>query len=109
MSHSNSHSSINYLPCGIKANGPLPVESYFKPVKSADGTLTSSFRGRKLRGMEVKLPQNTLGFVVHVSGTASLEIAGSFKSVQVWEHDNLPSKSTFIEPLEWFDIAKQVY
>jgi len=60
----------NCLPCAINHNGPVPApERYWKPSvdsDSADGDKhpTSYFRGRKLRGRVVKVPEGYQGVVL---------------------------------------------
>ncbi|KAH9827952.1 ribonuclease H1 small subunit [Teratosphaeria destructans] len=57
----------NLLPCTIKHNGPIPTSKrHWCPITDAgnDRTLTSYFRGRKLRGRTVKLPEGYTGVVL---------------------------------------------
>eukprot|EP00516_Mucochytrium_quahogii_P009881 CAMPEP_0203766318 /NCGR_PEP_ID=MMETSP0099_2-20121227/345_1 /ASSEMBLY_ACC=CAM_ASM_000209 /TAXON_ID=96639 /ORGANISM=" , Strain NY0313808BC1" /LENGTH=113 /DNA_ID=CAMNT_0050662643 /DNA_START=303 /DNA_END=641 /DNA_ORIENTATION=+ len=56
-------SVMHRLPCRISADGPAPVEQYFK-VESSGGMLYSTFRGRKLMGDKVKLPGEAVGLVL---------------------------------------------
>jgi ribonuclease H2 subunit C len=110
MASHNIESNLHYLPCGIKFDGPVPVESYFKPIlsSSAPNTLESSFRGRKLIGKEVILPNNVTGITVQTNSSSQLDITGVFSNVVVWEHDKKPSDTVMEEPLQWFDVANQV-
>jgi ribonuclease H2 subunit C len=55
----------NILPCSIKHNGPIPTsERYWAPKAEEDGTSTAYFRGRKLRGRNVKVPEGYRGVVL---------------------------------------------
>lgn len=63
---SSSRKTIpNILPCSIKHNGPVNAESrYWSPSKEDDGTSTAYFRGRKLRGRNIKVPEGYQGVVL---------------------------------------------
>lgn len=55
----------NLLPCSIKHNGPINTATrYWSPSTSADGTQTSFFRGRKLLGRTVAIPEGYEGTVL---------------------------------------------
>lgn len=56
----------NVLPCSIKYNGTVDAENrYWSPEPSkADGTSKAYFRGRKLRGRTVKVPDGYQGVVL---------------------------------------------
>jgi ribonuclease H2 subunit C len=53
------------LPCQIAHDGPAKVDAHFKPrVDADDASLsTATFRGRKLRGRKVALPDNYRGIL----------------------------------------------
>ncbi|KAJ5476178.1 Ribonuclease H2subunit C [Penicillium sp. IBT 31633x] len=55
----------NIIPCRIHHDGPVDsLERYWTPVTDAkDNTKTSHFRGRKLRGRRVALPDGYQGVV----------------------------------------------
>lgn len=55
----------NIIPCAIKHNGPITAsQRYWNPSTEQDGTSTSFFRGRKLRGKKVSLPTGYEGAVL---------------------------------------------
>ncbi|KAI9705532.1 MAG: 3'-5' exonuclease [Candelina mexicana] len=57
----------NVLPCRIDHNGPVNAsERYWAPTKDCkvDDKETSYFRGRKLHGRSVKIPEGYQGIVV---------------------------------------------
>ncbi|KIV80918.1 hypothetical protein PV11_08383 [Exophiala sideris] len=62
---SSSHkSTANILPCRIHHDGPTKVtKRYWSPQDGKDGTKTSYFRGRRLRGRVIKLPADYHGVV----------------------------------------------
>mmetsp|Transcript_12603 Transcript_12603/g.17308 ORF Transcript_12603/g.17308 Transcript_12603/m.17308 type:complete len:127 (+) Transcript_12603:92-472(+) len=115
-------SLLNLLPCSIEYNGPAPIKSYFQIVESnAQGdeskTLTAHFRGRALRGSQVKLPQSIIGITavdkhperVADDGIIKWETLGTFDSINIWEHDVLPNLDQFQECLDWFEISRNVH
>jgi hypothetical protein len=72
--------SVHSLPCEIKYTGLAPVNTYFKPHQSElNGPVEAAFRGRDLRGREVRLADHQLsGWLLKdtVQGAhASLECA----------------------------------
>ncbi|KAL8913831.1 MAG: hypothetical protein Q9171_001435 [Xanthocarpia ochracea] len=55
----------NLLPCRIHHDGPVNASRrYWAPEQDKDGNLEAYFRGRKLKGREVKLPDGYRGAVV---------------------------------------------
>ena len=58
----------NLLPCTIKHSGPIKISKrYWSPSSSTthnDSTSTAYFRGRKLRGRTVKVPEGYQGLVL---------------------------------------------
>ncbi|KAK1827647.1 ribonuclease H2 non-catalytic subunit-domain-containing protein [Podospora conica] len=54
----------NLLPCRVQHNGSVePIQSFWEPKKQPDGSSTSYFRGRKLHGTTLPLPQGYRGVV----------------------------------------------
>jgi hypothetical protein len=59
----NSTSTLHKLPFHIQFEGKSnEIEKYFE-IRNEGDLKISSFRGRPLRGQEVKLPKNSTGFV----------------------------------------------
>ena len=111
---------IHVLPCHVAYDGPSKVSQCFKPrIDPADQTIsTGSFRGRKLRGRTIPLPNNYSGIKligVAYSGhvfrpgdsstrfdqrkygdeedeveTTNWDGGERFDSITVWEHQALP-------------------
>ncbi|KAL8670536.1 MAG: hypothetical protein Q9168_004933 [Polycauliona sp. 1 TL-2023] len=55
----------NLLPCRINHDGPVNASRrYWAPERNQDGQLEAYFRGRKLKGREVTLPEGYKGVVV---------------------------------------------
>lgn len=52
----------NILPCHIRHNGPIKVtRRHWDPTVEGDGTCTAYFRGRKLRGRRIGMPDGYRG------------------------------------------------
>jgi ribonuclease H2 subunit C len=129
----------NVLPCAIKHNGPVSGEErYWNPSTEQDGTTTSFFRGRKLRGRKIALPEGYEGVVlqktdkkviarpsVSVPGdedpaddlVAPKEIESSimdqharFGDIMVWDHEAVPEGTdVYVKGIEeWIGFAEAV-
>ncbi|XP_024359456.1 uncharacterized protein [Physcomitrium patens] len=124
---------IHLLPCGTNYTGPAPVEDYFK-IKAAgsneDGIVMeeAAFRGRKLMGSRLPLPEGFCGFVLKkVIGSnnengkikvKSLEKDGfdvwkadaMFGEFSYWNHDTLPTKDDSIRSvMEWLPVSAALH
>ncbi|KAL6201652.1 hypothetical protein ACLB2K_025364 [Fragaria x ananassa] len=119
---------VHLLPCCIKFNGPCDVSDYFKPKPTgmeSDGLKTQEayFRGRKLQGANVPIPDGYSGFVL---GKKSLdkrkaskisegnsncwEINAKYKSITYWNHDSVPSQDdAFLRSFHWLAVAKTMH
>ncbi|KAF2240054.1 hypothetical protein EV356DRAFT_527895 [Viridothelium virens] len=114
----------NLLPCRINHNGATDAkERYWKPRTEEDGTQTAYFRGRKLRGKQVKLPHDYQGALLtkteklvptqqphnppmdvdeleqdeddDLPDQAKIaEASRPFDKIVVWGHDSLPDPAT---------------
>ena len=112
LGNEKKSSVLHLLPCNIHHDGPAPVTTYFH-VKHVTKTETSdkeyyisNFRGRRLEGVNIQLPNNTVGYIVHANRSQnSLEVHSSFDSFTVWEHDHVPPEDVLDKSLEYFDIA----
>ncbi|KAL2524468.1 Ribonuclease H2 [Abeliophyllum distichum] len=115
---------VHQLPCCIKYDGPTSVSDYFKPKSSGmevDGlTLEETyFRGRKLHGTAVPLPDGYSGFILgkkssekktNTETSDCWEANAKFQNVTVWNHDSLPSNDdAFLRTFHWFAVAKALH
>lgn len=129
----------NVLPCTIKHNGPVSSEQrYWNPSIDQDGNSTSFFRGRKLRGKKVVLPEGYEGAVLQktdkkVVAKPSIPIPGAeddldeatapkeidtmvmeqhakFKEIMVWDHEAVPDAGdVYVKGIEeWIGFAEAV-
>ncbi|KAK9823009.1 hypothetical protein WJX81_006354 [Elliptochloris bilobata] len=63
---------MHLLPCSITHTGSANVSAYFKPTDSGHAmedrpVLEATFRGRQLRGAELKLPVGYTGFLLEAA------------------------------------------
>lgn len=119
---------VHQLPCCIKYNGPCSVSQYFKPKSTeieVDGLNVNEayFRGRKLQGTTISLPQGYSGFVIgkknpskrkasekSEESSSSWEMNAKFQNVTLWNHDNLPSQDdAFLRSFHWFAVSKALH
>ncbi|KAL1955296.1 hypothetical protein VTO42DRAFT_8828 [Malbranchea cinnamomea] len=62
----------NILPCRIQHDGPVPVSRrYWNPIQDEgnEDQATAYFRGRKLRGTRVRIPEGYCGLIATTSTT----------------------------------------
>lgn len=129
----------NVLPCTIKHNGPVSAaERYWNPSTQQDGTTTAFFRGRKLRGKKIALPEGYEGAVLQKtekkviakpilptsgdedgadSATAPKEVEtlimdqhARFGEIMVWDHEAVPEDTdVYVKGIEeWIGFAEVV-
>lgn len=117
---------MHWLPCAIDHTGEVPVNDYFLPRASGSGKLSGSeakeaaFRGRRLRGATMMLPEHYSGFVLkreeslHEKSSSqskpSWSTAGTFDKFSYWNHDT-PASSMDTAPrvVEWLALADLVH
>ncbi|KAG1365085.1 ribonuclease H2 subunit C [Cocos nucifera] len=120
---------VHLLPCSIKHDGPCPVSHYFKPKKTdvvVDGSSVEEayFRGRKLQGITVPLPEGYRGYVLENKksrkgkGLETSEGEGEFgrwvsraefRNLTYWNHDIVPSSDDpLVRSFHWFSVADAV-
>jgi ribonuclease H2 subunit C len=126
----------NILPCAIKHNGPVSAaERYWNPSTEQNGTTTAFFRGRKLRGKKVVLPEGYEGVVLQktdkkVIAKPSIPVPGAedeaaapkeietlvmdqhatFGELMVWDHEAVPEGAdVYVKGIEeWIGFAEAV-
>ncbi|KAK3319229.1 ribonuclease H2 non-catalytic subunit-domain-containing protein [Apodospora peruviana] len=126
------------LPCRIHHDGPVePVQSFWDPRVEEDGTKTAYFRGRKLIGKTVKLPEGYRGVVAAAAGTeikdrrpeddgngvddlegegqpelGKLQLQAEFDEMVIWGHEATVDVSAdpYVRGMEeWLDLANQIH
>lgn len=105
-------SSIHYLPCSIKFDGPTDVNSYFRIKEEAQGgELVSHLRGRELKGKTVALPKDVRGLVITPGDDNPLhwEVTGEFDAMTLWQHDLPPEEAHLEDYLDFLEVASAVH
>ncbi|CAG8921414.1 unnamed protein product [Penicillium salamii] len=130
------HYTPNIIPCRVHHDGPVEsLDRYWLPLKDEkDNTETSHFRGRKLRGRRVALPDGYQGVVAvptdrvlpptqqpdndnaHDESEMEepvkiLETQGTFDDIVVWGHETVPAADdTFVKGVEeWLQFAEAMH
>ncbi|KAL2050228.1 hypothetical protein ABVK25_009589 [Lepraria finkii] len=126
----------NLLPCRINRNGPVDAsQRYWAPETADDGKLGAYFRGRKLKGKEIRVPAGYQGIVVKEAKEGKdtekdsdkqnirdgedfeeeeeanmLQDLGSFDEVVLWGHESIvESEDPFVKGMEeWISFAEAV-
>jgi hypothetical protein len=145
----------NLLPCRVHYDGPVdPAQSYWSPTQNKgklqclrlqaqellpyfdlDSMKTAYFRGRKLHGKTVKLPEGYRGVVVEKQATpaaspqhgqevvdleqedaaqqeplGSLETKAEFEELVIWGHEATADAGSdpYLRIEEWTRLAEQV-
>ena len=133
----NKSATPNILPCTIKHSGPVSSDPrYWNPSTEQDGTSTSFFRGRKLRGKKIPLPKAYQGVVLQKTDkkviakpsmplpgieaedantpkeidTMIMEQHATFSDVIVLDHEAVPaSDDVYVKGMEeWIHFAEAV-
>lgn len=133
----NKSVTPNILPCTIKHNGPVSADPrYWNPSTEQDGTSTTFFRGRKLRGKKLALPEAYQGVVLQKTDkkvvakpsmplpgleaedanapkevdTMIMEQHATFTDVMVWDHEAVPGDDdVYVKGMEeWVGFAEAV-
>ncbi|KAK7509062.1 ribonuclease H2, subunit C [Phyllosticta citriasiana] len=128
----------NLVPCRIDHNGPInATERYWKPETDKEGTHTAFFRGRKLKGRRIQLPDGYRGALLSTTNRTLpqnntqaggedddneqdedavevrvVEEVGQFDRVVVWGHENEPDETE--DPYsrgltEWLAFAQAMH
>ncbi|KAL3833790.1 hypothetical protein ACJIZ3_008526 [Penstemon smallii] len=111
---------VHQLPCCIKYDGPTSVSDYFKPKSTdmeVDGLKVEEahFRGRKLHGTTIALPEGYSGFILGKKSPEEKnpdcwETRATSRNVTVWNHDDVPSKDdAFVRAFHWFAVSKTLH
>ncbi|RTE70900.1 hypothetical protein BHE90_014704 [Fusarium euwallaceae] len=128
----------NLLPCRIHHDGPIPSAStYWTPTTAEDGTKLAYFRGRKLHGKSVKLPEQCRGVVVErrdkeqqpaaaeepvvvvddddeaeKEPVGAMHVTAEFDEMVIWGHETIADAAgdPYIRSMEeWLQVAGQIH
>ncbi|KAI9817406.1 MAG: hypothetical protein M1826_001608 [Phylliscum demangeonii] len=129
--------TAHVLPCRINHTGPVNAsERFWSAADDADGLLTASFRGRRLRARVVRPPQGYQGAVLvktkrrpdqerhATTGSVEREEEGeeddkgmlqaraAFEEIVCWEHEAQPDPMTdsYAKGIEgWIGLAERMH
>ncbi|XP_023001622.1 uncharacterized protein C12B10.15c [Cucurbita maxima] len=118
---------VHQLPCAVKFDGPCSVSQYFKPKSTGievDGLSVQNayFRGRKLQGATISLPEGYYGYVIgrkslrkrkaseESQDSSSWQVKAKFENITYWNHDTLPTQDdTFQRSFHWLTVAQALH
>lgn len=134
---SKPRAAVHLLPCTIHHDGPIDqAQSYWKPTESDDGKKTAFFRGKKLHGKSLKVPEGYKGIVVGArpeeelaectadepmaidcdaeekAATTILDAKAEFEEMVIWGHETTADASSdpYVRGVEeWVALAEQVH
>ncbi|CZR63243.1 uncharacterized protein PAC_13140 [Phialocephala subalpina] len=124
----------NILPCRINHNGPVDASKrYWNPTQTSDGKTAAYFRGKKLYGKEVKVPEGYRGVVLSSTDrilpkpaqtseddegaeeepeVKIVEEQSDFDSIMVWGHEAVPEDAAdpYVKGMdEWIAFSEQIH
>lgn len=102
------------MPVEIDFQGPASVNNHFETTisKSSDSsdTLEASFRGRPLKGQQVKIPQGYFGAVLQRKNNTLIESVSEFNELYYWKYDEEPSQADPLpSSLDWFLVSSALH
>ncbi|CAM1511059.1 Fc.00g085720.m01.CDS01 [Cosmosporella sp. VM-42] len=126
--------TANLLPCRIHHDGPVdPIATYWNPTATDDGTKLAYFRGRKLQGKIVKLPEQCRGVVLErkdqkpahpeveapenddnepAAEFGTMQVTADFDEMVIWGHEAVADAAgdPYIRSMEeWLQVADQIH
>ncbi|XP_030074978.1 ribonuclease H2 subunit C [Microcaecilia unicolor] len=113
-----AHDPIHLLPCEIQYDGHAAVDKYFTPtICQGVSAKEVSFRGRPLKGQEIKIPAGYIGLVVEENHRPCSEEEGrtvcmksTFLSFTQWNLETLPSADDCaMMSLMWPKISEAIH
>ncbi|XP_034037796.1 ribonuclease H2 subunit C [Thalassophryne amazonica] len=113
-----AHPQIHLMPCEIEHNGPAQISQYFTAtIKDGKHEKTVSFRGRGLKGQELRCPQGYTGLVlkeVNKSGfdqeDRTVKVSSIFDKVTYWNLETPPNTDdTVVMALDWPELAEAIH
>ncbi|SPO03201.1 uncharacterized protein DNG_05883 [Cephalotrichum gorgonifer] len=131
--------SVNLLPCKVHHDGPIgSIQAHWSVDKPEGGTPTAYFRGRKLHGTTVKIPEAFRGVLVQKqddkpTGQAEntdnglddgldegpddapegrLQTTGEFQDLMIWGHESVADSSSdnYLRGMEeWIEVSNRIH
>ncbi|OAA57828.1 Ribonuclease H2, subunit C [Cordyceps fumosorosea ARSEF 2679] len=131
--------TANLLPCHIHHNGSIdPVSAYWKPTDSTDNSKEAYFRGRKLKGKPLPLPQGYRGLIVErnpdklkketllssddqdtnddevvpMETVGTMRVTGEFDEMVIWSHESMAAAAAdpYVRSVEeWLKVSDKIH
>ncbi|KAK2001654.1 ribonuclease H1/H2 small subunit [Colletotrichum falcatum] len=134
-SDKNRKAVANLLPCRIHHDGPIgDANTFWNPAQTNDGKSLAYFRGRRLHGTTVKLPEQYRGLVMEKSdkvktqqledggeeeGTedalvelGTMEVKAEFDEMVIWGHESSAEAASdpYVRSIEeWLTVAESIH
>ncbi|KZL71602.1 ribonuclease H1/H2 small subunit [Colletotrichum tofieldiae] len=132
-SNKNNKAVANLLPCRIHHDGPVgDATSFWNPIQSEDGKPVAYFRGRKLHGTTVKLPEHYQGVVMEKSDKVetqqlegdgeeaegdlvelgTMDVKAEFDEMVIWGHESSAEAASdpYVRSIEeWLTVAESIH
>ncbi|XP_029021066.1 ribonuclease H2 subunit C [Betta splendens] len=109
---------VHLMPCEIEHNGPAEVSQYFTATtKDHKHEKTVSFRGRGLKGQEIRCPEGYTGLVLkEISKPGSdqedrtVKVSSVFDKLTYWNLETPPnSDDTVVLAMDWPKMAEAIH
>ncbi|KAG8462571.1 hypothetical protein KFE25_010396 [Diacronema lutheri] len=106
---------VHHLPCRVKHTGPARVSTYFHPAERGDTESECTFRGRKLVGVRLPLPDGARGFVLRPSAEPAESPAerrwdaAPFSALTWWGADFPAAPGALHAAAAWLETAAAVH
>lgn len=135
-STSCTNSTADILPCRINHTGTTKItKRYWQPKVDGDGNKTVYFRGRRLRGRTVRIPEQYQGLILKSSDKVITQVPtvfedgdedeepelpetvkvveqiGTIENMTIWGHDQVPpSDDVLVKGVEeWIALAEAIH
>ncbi|KAI5820643.1 ribonuclease H2, subunit C [Pyronema omphalodes] len=128
---STKPASVNLLPCNILHNGPVAATKKHWDPKMEEGKCTAYFRGRKLEGRNIQLPEGVVGAILETTTDAispenenededdeeeavakEIKTLATFDKITVWGHGQVPESGDggVVRSIEeWITFAGKIH
>ncbi|KAI3351655.1 hypothetical protein L3Q82_020504 [Scortum barcoo] len=109
--------SVHLMPCEVEHDGQAQVSQYFAATtKDCKQEKTVSFRGRGLKGRELRCPQGYTGLVlkeINKPGSdqedRTVRLTSVFDKLTYWNLETPPtSDDTVVMAMDWPELAEAV-
>ncbi|KAK9152419.1 hypothetical protein Syun_010728 [Stephania yunnanensis] len=121
---------VHHIICQFKYLGIIEIQHKIRPNKAGvevEGLHVEEafFRGRKLEGLRVPVPDGYEGYVLGKKknqrgkrkdsdscddDSNSWETCASFRNITYWNHDSFPSQNdAFLRCFHWFSVAEALH